>query len=262
MTKSNYNVPLRPSLFCPNLTVQHSSLLWLWRMEGMGRHNVRWWTSFAVICCRQKQKNATRVHATSSEFSFCFRRAAGCDWVGQNQGSCDSTLVVVKRSNYRCIHLHTGSAERMRKHYRERGGDGDAPVLSNHKMEMRCPIPDGQITELRRWNILETKTVEQSPSLWSNSQRAGKHIFILSTLRFSLMFSNWENTQPYNELTDLVNTLFSKVYFNSIFSFMPTSPNYFFPFRCISSTLSSNFWSTNAWRLALLLWLMCQHSHT
>lgn len=133
MTKSNYNIPLRPSLVWPNLTVQHSSLLWLWRMEGLGRHNVRWWTSFAVICCRQKQKNATRVHATSSEFSFCFRRAAGCDWVGQNQGSCDSTLVVVKRSNYRCIHLHTGSGERMRNHYREQEDDGDAPVLSNHK---------------------------------------------------------------------------------------------------------------------------------
>ena len=42
MTKSNYNIPLRPSLVWPNLTVQHSSLLWLWRMEGLGRHNVRW----------------------------------------------------------------------------------------------------------------------------------------------------------------------------------------------------------------------------
>jgi len=165
-------------------------------MEGLGRHNVRWWTSFAVICCRQKQKNATRVHATSSEFSFCFRRAAGCDWVGQNQGSCDSTLVVVKRSNYRCIHLHTGSDERMRKHYREREEDGDVPVLSNHKTVIRCLISDSQSTKLRWWNILETKTVEQSPSWWSKSQWAGKNIFILSTLRFSLMFSNWENTQP------------------------------------------------------------------
>ena len=40
---------------------------------------------------------------------------------------------MVKRSNYGCIHLHIGTGERMRKHYREKEDDGDAPVLSNQK---------------------------------------------------------------------------------------------------------------------------------